>query len=65
MKTKLSRGWTVEECYKVRKELQEESPYQTEVSTAGNDESLLYEEKYYVLFEREKYGEFTDTSKWN
>lgn len=53
----------MEECYKVRKELQEESPYQTEVSTAGNDESLLSEEKYYVLFEREKYGEFTDTSK--
>lgn len=35
----------MEECYKVRKELQEESPYQTEVSTVGNDESLPPEEK--------------------
>lgn len=35
----------MEECYKVRKELQEERPYQTEVNTVGNDESLLSEEK--------------------
>ena len=35
------------------------------MSTVGNDESLLPEEKYHVLFEREKYGEFIDTSKWN
>ena len=30
------------------------------MSTVGNDESLLPEEKYHVLFEREKYGEFID-----